>query len=185
MEKLARSFQKFLSLPEWFLLREAKLGDKEAFGRLYQTYVDRIFRFVFFRVGQKRDIAEDLVSDIFLKTWEKLDTFDGANFQAWLYMIARNRIIDFYRGQKPQTVLQDHIHDTENVEEKVLQSLEIERVQMALKHLTDEQQEIIIMKFTEDLRNSEIAHILGKKEEAIRAMQYRAIKRLKEVLGDE
>lgn len=185
MEAAKKTFQKFLSLPEWFLLREAKLGDKEAFGRLYQIYVDRIFRFVFFRVGQNQETAEDLVSDIFLKSWEKLDMFDGKNFQAWVYMIARNRIVDFYRSQKPQTVLDEQIEGKETVEEKVFQTLEIERVQKALKHLTDEQQEIIVMKFVQDLANSEIAEILGKKEEAIRAMQYRAIKRLKEVLGNE
>ena len=179
-----KRFQKFLLSPaEWVLIREARLGDKEAFGRLYQSYVDRIYRFVYFRVGQNRDIAEDIVSDVFLKAWEKMESFKNESFQAWLYMIARNRVIDHYRSSKQQGSLTEDIHDEkESIEDVVLKNLEVDRVKRALKHLTDEQQEVLVLKFIEDVSNSEIATILGKREDAIRALQSRGIKELRKIL---
>ena len=189
-----KRFQKFLLSPaEWVLIQEAKLGDKEAFGRLYQLYVDRIYRFVFFRVGQQKEIAEDIVADIFVKVWEKIETFKEGlpagqgrqgSFQAWVYMIARNRVIDYYRSVKNHTALHEGlIDDTKNVEETVLVGLEIERVKAALAYLTEEQQEVIVLKFIEDVPYREIAVILGKREDAIRALQSRAIKELKKILN--
>lgn len=182
MGALTKSFQKLLALPEWFLLKEAKLGDKEAFGKLYQMYVEKLYRFVFFRVGQKREVAEDIVSEVFMKAWEKLDSFKDGSFQAWLYMIARNKVVDYYRAHVPSSDLTEHIEGDHNVEEKVLQTLEIERIKQALTKLTPEQQELIVLKFIEDMDNREIAQILEKKEDAVRAMQYRAIKELRVIL---
>lgn len=181
-----KRFQKFLSAPaEWVWLQEAKLGDKEAFGRLYQLYLDRIYRFVFFRVSQQKEIAEDIVSDVFIKAWEKIGTFKEGSFQAWLYMIARNRVIDYYRGVKHNVSLEDSIiEDKDDPQETVFQQLEVEQVKDALKHLTQEQQEVIVLKFIEDVSNSEIASILGKREDAIRALQSRAIKELRKVLAE-
>ncbi len=180
-------FQKFLYSPaEWVWIQEAKLGDKEAFGRLYQLYLDRIYRFVFFRVGQQRELAEDIVSEVFLKAWEKIETFKEGSFQAWVYMIARNRVIDYYRVTKQQVQLDEaFIDDKENVEDTALKHLEIEQVKQALSALTDEQQEVLVLKFIEDVSNREIAHILGKREDAVRALQSRAIKELKRILIKE
>lgn len=181
-----KRFQKFLFAPaEWVLIQEAKLGDKEAFGKLYQSYVDRIYRFVFFRVGQQKEIAEDIVSDVFLKAWEKIETFKNESFQAWLYMIARNRIIDFYRSKKHISLNEEITEEKDSIEETVLKELEIERVKNALKHLTEEQQEVLVLKFIEDVSNREIATILGKREDAIRALQSRGIKELRAIMGQK
>lgn len=182
MGALTKSFQKLLSLPEWILLKEAKLGDKEAFGKLYQLYMEKLYRFVFFRVGQKKEVAEDIVSEVFMKAWEKLDQFKEGSFQAWLYMITRNKVVDYYRSSVPQSELTEQIEGSHNVEEKVLQTLEIERIKQAITKLTPEQQELIILKFIEDMDNQEIGQILEKKEDAIRSMQYRAIKELRVIL---
>lgn len=181
-----KRFQKFLLSPaEWVLIQEAKLGDKEAFGRLYQTYVDKIYRFVFFRVGQRKEVAEDLVSDVFLKAWERLETFKEGSFQAWLYMIARNRVIDYYRSARPRGVLDETIRDDANTEEEVLKGLEIEQVKDALSQLTEEQREVIVLKFIEDVSHNEIATILGKRPDAVRALSSRAIKELRLIMGQK
>lgn len=187
-----KRFQKFLFSPaEWILIQEAKLGDKEAFGRLYQLYIDRIYRFVFFRVGQRKEIAEDLVADVFVKVWEKIDTFKEGesagrkgSFQAWVYMIARNKVIDYYRSAKQHTSLHEAITDErEAIEDTVLNKLEIERIRQSLGLLTEDQQEVIVLKFIDDVSTREIATILGKREDAVRALQSRAIKELKRILN--
>lgn len=181
MTRLVKGFQT-LTLPlEWLLIKRAKLGEKEAFGKLYEMYVDRIYRFVFFRVRQQKALAEDLTSDVFLRAWEHLDTFHKGSFQAWLYMIARNKVIDYFRITRQHTELDEHIVDEkENVEEKVMKKVSTEEVIDKLDILTDEQKEIILLRFVDDMSYKEIATLLGKREDAIRAMQYRAIKQLKE-----
>jgi len=182
MQALAKRFQKFL-IPEWILVKQAKLGDREAFGKLYQFYIDKIYRYVFFRVNQEKPLAEDITADIFIKAWEKIEQFTTGSFQAWLYKIARNTVIDFYRQDKKHIVLEEAIVDEKaNYEEEIFTKFEIERVKAALCLLTPEQQEIITLKFIEDVSNAQIANILGKREDAIRALQHRAIKALQEIL---
>lgn len=179
-------FRKLFGLPEWFYLREAKLGDREAFGKLYQLYMEKIYRFCYFRLGQKKEDAEDVTADVFVKAWRKLDTFTDGSFQAWLYMIARNSIIDFYRVQKRQVPLsEDFVAEGPSLVDLVATSIDTKRVQDAMKSLTHEQQEVLLMRFTEDMSHREIATILEKTEEAVRAMQYRAIKELKGKLHNE
>lgn len=180
MSRLLKGFQTFALLPEWVLIQRAKLGEKEAFGKLYAIYIDRLYRFCFFRVGNNKELAEDLVQSTFVKAWEKLATFQKGSFQAWLYTIARNMLIDHYRGVKETThINESHIDDKQRVEDEVLQKLEVEKVMDALQFLTNDQRDVVIMKFVDDLSNREIAQILHKEEDAIRAMQYRAIKELK------
>lgn len=178
-----KGFQTFALLPEWILIKRAKLGEKEAFGKLYEHYVDRLYRYVFFRVENNRELAEDLVQSAFVKAWEKLETFEKGSFQAWLYTIVRNTMLDHFRTEKPQIELHEAIvDDKQKVEEQVLKQLEVQKVMDALRFLTDEQKELITLKFVEDMSNKEIAQILGKEEDAIRAMQYRALKELKKRL---
>lgn len=183
MRALSDRFQKLFGVTEWFYLREAKLGDREAFGKLYQYYADKIYRFCYFRIGQKREDAEDLAADIFTKAWEKLDTFQKGSFQAWLYMIAKNTIIDYYRSSKPKALLHEEIPDgKESLIDMVATNLEMARITKCMKELTEEQQEVLVLKFIEDLPNREIARIVEKSEEAVRALSSRAIKQLREKL---
>lgn len=181
-------FQKILAAPyEWFLIQEAKRGDREAFGKLYEYYLDPLYRFVFFRVGQKREIAEDIVSDVFLKAWQKLESFKKGNFRAWLYMIARNLVIDQYRASaKVHVGVDESLADAKiNIEDSVLTSIACQEVIDAMKHLTEEQQEVLLLKFVEDMGNKEIAKITGKREDAVRAMQYRGLQELRKILSYE
>lgn len=187
---ITKGFQTFALLPEWILIQRAKLGEKEAFGKLYELYVDRLYRYCFFRVGNNRELAEDLVQSSFIKAWEKIDTFGKGlpagrqgSFQAWLYTITRNTLVDHIRSDKQNVSIDETFADEkQELEEHVHKKMEVEKVMKAVKYLTDEQQELIILKFIEDLSNKEIAKILGKKEDAIRAMQYRALQELRKIL---
>ncbi len=189
---LTKGFQA-LALPfVWILIQRAKHGDKQAFGTLYQMYLDRIYRYIFFKTRQNRTLAEDLTSEVFVKAWQKIDTFGKSlpagrqgSFQAWLYTIARNTLIDHIRSIHTHVVLNENIPDEkETIEESVDQKMTIEKVMQCLDSLTTEQREIIILRFVNDLSYKEIVHIIGKKEEAIRAMQYRALKILRKSMAN-
>ncbi|HET9946495.1 MAG TPA: RNA polymerase sigma factor [Patescibacteria group bacterium] len=182
MHRLFEKGFQTLSLPfEWTLLKRAQLGEKEAFGKLYEFYVDRIYRFIFFKVRQEKEVAEDLTADVFVKAWEHLGTFKKGSFQTWLYTIARNRVIDYIRGVKQHVPLNEELVDAkETVEETVIKTLVKEEVLKCLDSLTDEQREVVVLRFVNDLSHREIAQIVGKREDAVRALQYRAIKEIKE-----
>lgn len=184
MRALTKGFQKLFELTEWFYIREAKLGDRDAFGKLYQHYGDRIYRFVYFRCGQHRENAEDIAADVFVKAWEKLHTFKKGNFQAWLYMIAKNTLVDFYRSTKMQVPLSEDVVDNKpSIVDMVSMSLETQRVKEAMKELTPEQQEVLALRFIEDLSYKEIAEIVAKQEDAVRALSSRGIKELRKIIN--
>lgn len=166
------------------LVKKARTGDAEAFGKLYIQYLDRIYRFTLFRVNNKDD-AEDIVEIIFYKAWEKIRSFQGNDiqFKSWLFMIARNTIIDYYRSRRKQVELSDELADTGKLpEEEVTLSFFKDDLYQALTTLTAEQREFIILKFIEGLSNKEISLILKKGEDALRALQYRALRQLKNQL---
>src|SRR3989344_2331792 len=92
------------------LLNKAKSGENTAFGELYELCFDKIYRFVYFRVGHK-EIAEDLTEEVFIKAFENLHTLNqSSSFEAWLYQIARNKVIDYYRSKQMLTNLDDVEH---------------------------------------------------------------------------
>jgi len=177
-----------LTLPdERRLVEQAKSGDAEAFGQLYDAFVDRVYRFVFFRVTDVQ-MAEDLTSQVFLKAWENLGRYrPHGPFLAWLYAIARNSVIDNYRTRK-QTVSLDEAaplaaHD-EKLDDQVELQFEMKSLQVAMQHLTEEQQEVVTLKFIADYDTTEIAQRMGKSEGAIRALQMRALQALARVMKD-
>jgi len=171
------------------LVSRAKEGDASAFEKLYHHYVVPIFRYIFFRVQSQKD-AEDLTQTVFLKTWKALPNFQRrANpFSSWLYKIAKNTIIDYYKKKK-EVILDKPIEDLKLIKDGKFSSLEIieqkERakiIHQAIMQLSEEQQEVITLKFIEGLSNKEIAQLMQKSEEAIRALQYRGLKALREKL---
>lgn len=177
---LKKRFQTINLVPEWILIKQAKLGDRDAFGKLYQKYLDKLYRYIYFRVGQDTHMAEDMTQSVFTKAWEKLKSFTGGSFQAWLYTIARNAVIDYYRSARATVALEETIiDDTQMPEESVMQRMQLEKVKRAFGYLTSEQQDVVTMRFINDMSHKEIAQVLGKKEDAVRALQYRALKELK------
>ncbi len=166
----------------------AKAGDGEAFAELYEACIDRVYRFIFFRVTDEQ-VAEDLTSQVFLKAWENLNRYHPRGpFLAWLYAIARNTVIDNYRTRKP-TVSLDEAAPIPAREDKLDDRLQLEfdkeAMQAAMQHLTPEQQEVITLKFIADFDTAQIAKHMGKSEGAVRALQMRALQALARVMKDE
>jgi RNA polymerase sigma-70 factor (ECF subfamily) len=172
------------------LVRQAKKGNSEAFGSLYDAYLERIYRFVYFRV-EDQQTAEDITSQVFLKAWENLGRFKigGTPFLAWLYTIAQNAVIDHYRTRKVTAALDDvRLSDpghAEHVEHGIDFQVEMTSVKTALLTLTDDQRQVILLKFIDEMSNEEIARHLGKREGAIRALQMRGLKALAKRLAEK
>ena len=168
---------------EQHLVRLSQQGSQDAFACLYDTYIERIYRYVYFRVADV-ELAEDITSQVFLKSWERLSSFQvgSSPFVAWLYRIAHNAVIDYYRTRKVSIPLDDaspvEISHEDRVDEKLDRQLESQALCRALKNLTDEQQQVLILKFIEGLSTFEIARRLGKQQGAIRALQMRALQGL-------
>jgi len=172
------------------LVSQAKTGDSDAFGKLYDSYLERIYRFVYFRV-EDQQTAEDITSQVFLKAWENLGRFQigGAPFLAWLYTIAHNAVIDYYRTRKVTAALDDvRLSDpghAEFVENGIDSAVEMESIKTALSTLTDDQRQVLLLKFIDEMSNEEIARHLGKREGAIRALQMRGLKALAKRLAEK
>ena len=163
---------------EVHLVRRATSGDSEAFAQLYDAYVARVYRYIYFRVTDDA-ATEDLTSQVFLKAWESLDRYEmgSSPFVAWLYTIARNLVIDYYRTKKESVPLED-IHTLTNNEtpvEEVEARFDLQAMRDALQFLTDDQQQVLILKFIAGLPNENIARIMNKREGAVRALQMRAL----------
>ncbi len=172
------------------LVLTARQGDPNAFGLLYDHYVDRIYRFVYYRVSDA-PLAEDLTSRIFLKAWENLPSYRdrGLSFGTWLFSIARNTVIDHYRTAKSEHGLEDAasvLTDSSADPEAVLtEALRAERLARAMQTLTDEQREVLVLKFIEGYSTEEVADLMRKKPGAIRALQMRGLQSLERLLEED
>jgi RNA polymerase sigma-70 factor (ECF subfamily) len=165
-------------------LQKAQNGDQEAFGLIYNHFAERIYRFIYFRVGHK-EVAEDVLSDTFVKGWQKINQINTpAALSAWLYQIAKNNIIDYYRIKKETVALEEveqFLEDEVSAVDLTNLNFQQKKLLEMVNLLPDEQQQVIKYKFFEDLSNEEIAYVLGKTEGAIRVIQHRAILKLKEL----
>jgi RNA polymerase sigma-70 factor (ECF subfamily) len=167
------------------LMKLAKEGDADAFGCIYELYFTPVFRYVYFRLKNKHE-SEDLTQTVFIKFYESAANYEqtGKNPLAYFFTIARNAIIDHSRKKK-EIVMESKELESEagKANEDQLKDLErkeiCKKVKETLKKLTDEQQEVMILKFINDLSNGEIAELTGKSEVAIRQIQSRAIRSLK------
>src|SRR3989344_2235254 len=166
------------------LAAKAKNGDQAAFGQIYEFFFQKIYKFIFYRVGHKQ-IAEDVAEEVFIKAYAKIASLDRSEmFEGWLYQIARNNIVDYYR-QKKLTVDLQAVENTLEYETNIVDLLNLQYQQAILlkllKELGAEQQQVLKMKFLEDLDTAEIAEILGKSESNIRVIQHRALGKLVEL----
>lgn len=170
------------------LVEKAKTGETAALTDLYNEFFERIFRFIFFRVGHKES-AEDLTEDVFIKAFTKLPGLkDSDLFSAWLYQIARNKIIDHYRKNVTDVALEEVenvLEYTDGIADLIDQSKDKDLIIECLKELPKDQRLVIEMKFFEDLDNVTIAELLNKTEGAVRVIQHRALTKLKELLNGQ
>ncbi len=171
-----------------------KRGDEKAFAKLYDIYVDKIYRFVVLKINQTQK-AEEIVQDIFLKLWKLSQRQDKeiGNLSAVLYQIARFTVIDYYRLNNKKTVeieineekLIDEGRSIEVLDRKIDVEYDLQKIKQALNRLPEIYKDIIIMKFIDELDNSEIAQVLGKSEGNIRVLAHRALKKLRQLLGEK
>ena len=165
------------------LVRFSQNGDRDAFASLYETHLDRIHRYIYYRVFD-RELAEDITSVVFLKVWEHLGSFQGGQipFVKWVYRIAHNTVIDYYRTRKNVVPLEDvdalKLSHSDNVDERLDLNTCSQELAEALKELTSTQREVLILRFIWGLTTSEIACRLDKRPGAIRAAQMRGLKSL-------
>ncbi len=139
------------------------------------------------KVSSKHE-AEDLSHEVFLSAWQNLPRYEsrGFPFSSWLYKLARNRVIDYYRLAKPNVDLEraeSLVAEGISVEAVIDNALEFETVRSALRTLSEDQQDVLILKFLEDCSHSEIAVALGKTEGSVRVIQHRALQQLKKLLS--
>jgi RNA polymerase sigma-70 factor (ECF subfamily) len=169
------------------LLQSAAQGDKISFGKLYERYIDEIYRYVFIKIGNQQS-AEDITEETFIKTWESLSRIyrgDGRidNLRAWLYRIAKNLVVDYYRKNKPEIVVGPNIvENLQSPEEIIIEQEESTWIVSALQKLKPDFQQIIILRLINDMSHKEIASIIGVSEGHSRILLYRALKKLKELL---
>lgn len=170
------------------LVREAKKGNSKAFGEIYDAYFVSIHKYVFYRVSAEH--VDDVVGTIFIKSWSRLKKYRKTNvsFGAWLFRVAHNTVVDHYRTHKQFYELEERIaDDNEKMNPKRImeETLNGERVHRALKNLGDKYQEVVLLKYMNDMSNKDIAKVMRTNESNVRTLQFRALKKLKAELDEE
>lgn len=171
------------------LVVKARAGDTVAFGCLYDFFIDPIYRYIYFKVP--REDALDLTETVFLKVWENLKSYRSgeanSGFSSWIYRIAHNTVVDHYRVSKKYDELSNNLPDEQKrnspvylTEEKMGQ----ETLKSAIRKLKKSYQQVIILKYINELENYEIARVLGRSEGSLRILKFRALKALRNVLED-
>jgi len=167
------------------LVKGAVDGDVEAYGKLYEIYLDQIYRHVFYRIRDVM-IAEDITEEVFLRAWKNIRSCRGREhtFRPWLYRIAHNQIVDTFRKNHRYSQLEVEDCDRAHSIEDTLESeVEWQQLLTEISTLPEPQKEIILLKFVEGASNQEIEQITGKRQGAIRALQMRALASLRRRLN--
>jgi len=178
----------------WELVERVQAGEAEAFGLIYDRYLDTVFRFIYFRVGN-RQLAEDLTGDTFLRALKRIGSFtwQGRDLGAWLVTIARNLVADHFKsGRYRLEITTGDVLDADQEdrgpegtpERAVVDHITNVTLLTAVKQLNPEQQECIVLRFLHGFSVAQTAYAMGKNEGAIKALQYRAVRALARLLPD-
>ena len=168
------------------LAARAALGDRAAFERIYNLLVDDLYSYI---RGQCRNetVAEDLVANVFLKAWRSAKGYRPSShtFRRWIFTIARNEVRDFWRASQRTLPMVEFDISDERQPEPESDPVEVRRlVQQALATLTEEQRQVVVLRYFSNKSHEEIATILGKREGAVRAQLMRALRQMRKVMGD-
>jgi RNA polymerase sigma-70 factor (ECF subfamily) len=174
------------------LIELAQRGDEQACAELYDRHYDAVYRYCYYRVSDV-DQAQDLASEVFVRMVEKMDTFRvrGRPLLAWLYTIARNLAIDLHRqNARAKHLPLEHAAELgsdgrRDPARRVDLRLSAECLAAALKHLTEKQRQVILLKFMEGMHNAQVAKLLGTSEGAVKSLQHRALGALRRALERE
>lgn len=172
------------------LIKQAK-SDKEAFGQLYEQYVDKIYSYVYYRTGNERE-AEDLTARVFFRAMQHIENYEdrGFPFSAWLYRIAHNLVANWHRDHSRRQIFSmenlDHWHITHDGPESTAEQLgDRESLLQAVRRLPTDRQDLLLFKFVEQLTNAEIAAIMDRSEGAIKSLYYRTLQELRAELTEK
>jgi RNA polymerase sigma-70 factor (ECF subfamily) len=168
------------------LAGEAAVGDRLAFEQIYNQTVDDIFSYV---RGQCRNetVAEDLVANVYLKAWRSARLYRrGSNsYRRWLFAIARNELRDYWRSNQPTVAFLDlDVPDDTHTEQRADPADARREVARVLAMLTEEQRQVVVLRFFNNKSHQEIAKIMGKREGAVRALLLRALRHMRKVMTD-
>jgi RNA polymerase sigma-70 factor (ECF subfamily) len=173
------------------LVQLAQAGDAEAFGQIYEEYVDVVYRYLYVRCGSHH-LAEDLTAETFVRALRRLDSFTwtGKDIAAWFVTIARNLVLDHtksarFRMEVATAELLDPDEHADAPEAEVLHRMRDRRLLEAVKDLKAEQQECIVLRFLQGLSLAETAAVMGRKENAVKQLQLRAVRSLHRALEGE
>ena len=175
--------------PECELIRRATEGDSDAFGKLYEKYVGKIYNYLYYKTSSQNQ-AEDLTSKVFLKALNHIEDYEdrGHPLSAWLYRIAHNLVVNWYRdkdkiekssleNEYPVPATHDRVEEQLQVSESKKDLLDI------VRELPEDRQQVLILKFVEGLTNREIGEIMGRTEGAIKALYHRTLVSLRDDYG--
>ncbi len=175
---------------EQVLLR-ASDGDRDAFGELYQHYIERIFNYVYYRTGNLHD-AEDLTARVFQRAMNHIRNYTdrGVPFSAWLYRIAHNLVANWHRDRSrrqeiPLNELPVVPSKEDRPETSLVRSQEQDALLRMIRQLPPERQHLLILKFVENLSNAEIGQIMGRSEGAVKSLYHRTLLSLRDELGTQ
>jgi len=168
------------------LVQRAIDCDPEAFGRLYDIHVDRVYRHIYYRVGNEQD-AEDLTQQVFLKAWQAISRYRKTTspFIAWLMTISHNLVVDSYRTRKHTTYLEAEVLadcPASGPEQAAEASFEQQRLRRAILKLSSDEQQVVVLRFIEGFQFAEIASVLKKREGNVRVILHRALVKLRNIL---
>jgi RNA polymerase sigma-70 factor (ECF subfamily) len=168
------------------LVLRAVERDHEAFAQIYDRHVVRIYRHIYYMVNDS-NIAEDLTAQTFLKAWEAIDRYKerGAPIVAWLLRISHNLTVSFLRSKRDHSELDETFLDqkmTRNPEEALEQASDEKSMREAVLKLRDEQRQVIMLRFVEEMDYREVADIIGKSVPAVRVIQHRALGNLRRIM---
>lgn len=177
-----------LNRSEADIIRDAQQGDNTAITELYEQHYLGVYRFLYYRVNNQQ-VAEDLTSDVFVRMIDSLPKYEkqDASFRAWLFQIARNLSIDYYR----KMAIRNHSPLEENLVAKaediglvIDQRLTSQNLRLALAQLTDDQRDVIVLRFVAGMPISEVAQLMKKSDDAVKGLQRRALNTLRDVLAE-
>jgi len=173
------------------VLARASQGDKDAFGELYEHYTERIFNYVYYRTGNVHD-AEDLTARVFQRAMNHIHSYTdrGVPFSAWLYRIAHNLVANWHRDRsRKQEIPLDDLPilpaKGDHPETTLVRTEQQDALLRLIRRLPSERQNLLILKFVENMSNAEIGQVMGRSEGAVKSLYHRTLLSLRDEIGDQ
>ncbi len=174
--------------PNRFSSLQPRRFDAEMFAQIYDSHVDKIYKYIYYKVGTAAQ-AEDLTAQVFLNAWQATASYRWTErpISAWLFRIAHNLVIDHFRTQHASVPIDglSFLSGDDDVEELAQQHLTADTLRQAMRQLTNDQRDVILLKFLEGYSTAEVASILSRDPGAVRALQRRALIALHRILKND